>query len=248
MYKAILIDDEKLALERLTRLLNPFRDKIKIIYQTTNSKDAIARINDLQPDVIFLDIQMPVYNGFEILQRLKKLPVVIFVTAYEKYSLKAFETNSIDYLLKPVDPKRLKKAIDKLEILIGNKSEEEIKLKELMKFMNRKMMKRLKVDLHNKTLLIRTEDIFYFKANEKYVDVHTFEKKYLLNKTLQSLEEEYSRSNFIRIHRSYLVNTDKIDSIVKTKTGDCKVVLTDLVKSEIPVSRQMKLKLEEFVA
>jgi DNA-binding LytR/AlgR family response regulator len=113
-YKTVLIDDEPLALKRLERLLRPYDNTIEVVGRAENGADAVALINKLKPDLVFLDIQMPELTGFDVLERLEYTPLVIFSTAYDQYALQAFDVNSIDYLLKPVDPERLKKAVNKL--------------------------------------------------------------------------------------------------------------------------------------
>ena len=116
-FRTILIDDEPLALERLKRMLEPLEEIIEITDCAYDGRDAVDKINRLKPELIFLDIQMPELNGFEVLERIDFLPLIIFSTAYDEYALKAFETNSIDYLLKPVEPERLKVSIEKLKRL-----------------------------------------------------------------------------------------------------------------------------------
>ena len=111
IYKTILVEDEPLALERLERLLKPYNNIIQIIDSASSGKEAVEKINKWKPDLIFLDIQIPDFNGFEVIKQIESIPVIIFCTAYEKYALAAFETNAIDYLLKPVDSERLKQSI-----------------------------------------------------------------------------------------------------------------------------------------
>ena len=120
----MLVEDETLALERLERLLKPFNDVIQIIDTAASGKEAVEKINKWNPDLIFLDIQIPDFNGFEVIKQIKNIPIIIFCTAFEEYALAAFDTNAIDYLLKPIDPGRLKQAVEKLQNLTINKRNE----------------------------------------------------------------------------------------------------------------------------
>lgn len=241
-YKAILIDDEPLALQRLEKLLMPFKEDIEIVAKATNGADAIDVIDELKPDVIFLDIQMPELNGFEVLEKIKHQTFVIFSTAYDEYALKAFETNSIDYLLKPVDQKRLKKAIDKLKIITGNKFDDfQNQLQEMLEKI-RIPSKRIQVKKGDKIKLIPVSEIYFFSADEKYISVKTFDNAYLIDKTLSVLEIELD-DNFVRIHRGAIVNLNYIEEIVRMYKSTYRVKMKDDKNTVLPVSRQSKYKL-----
>jgi two-component system LytT family response regulator len=241
-YKAVLIDDEPLALQRLEKLLSPFRDIIEVLAKVDNGADAIKKIDELKPDVIFLDIQMPEYNGFEVLERIDHQPFVIFSTAYDEYALRAFEANSIDYLLKPVESARLKKAIDKLKTIKGgNMDGFQSQLKEML--MNvRGGSSRIQVKKGDKIKLLAPEDIFFFTAEDKYTRVNTFNNSFLIDKSLSALESELG-DGFIRIHRKAIVNINHIDEIFRMFKGSFKVSMKDEQKSELPVSRSYKHRL-----
>ncbi len=241
-YKAILIDDEPLALQRLEKLLMLFVKDIDIVAKATNGADAIDIINELKPDVIFLDIQMPELNGFEVLEKITHQPFVIFSTAYDEYALKAFETNSIDYLLKPVDVKRLKKAIDKLKNIKGEKFDD-FKL-QLQKMLSKvkSSVTRIHVKKGDKIKLLLPEHICFFAADEKYTKVKTFDNSYLIDKPLSILETELD-DNFVRIHRGVIVNLNFIEEIVRMFKGNYNVKMKDIENTVLPVSRQSKYKL-----
>jgi len=244
MFRTIIIDDEKLAVERLVRMLRPFKDKIDIISETTSSADAVKLINSLKPDLVFLDIQMPVYSGFDVLEKVSYTPLVIFTTAYDKYALKAFETNSVDYLLKPIDAERLKKTIDKLNNFKEKEKDYfEKQIKELLVSIKQPKQKRLSVKIGSKIMFIDYSLICFFKSSDKYVEVYTNERKYLITKSLTEIEEELKDNNFFRIHRSYIVNFDYIDSIDRTDTGEYIIKLIEPSGTKIPVSRYLKYKL-----
>lgn len=243
-FKAILIDDEEPALSRLKRLLKPYADVIEAVDTAMDGAEAIEKINFHKPDLIFLDIQMPEYSGFEVLERVNHFPFVIFLTAYDEYALKAFETNSIDYLLKPVEPGRFKKAVDKLtNITSGGLNNFSEKLSEVIKGFKASSLKRLTVKTGDRFKLLSPGEIFYFKALDKYVEVNTFEKSYLITKTLSQLEDELPGESFARVHRSYIVNLNCINEIVKMFGGSYKIKLKNKEKDEIPVSRGYKERL-----
>jgi two-component system LytT family response regulator len=178
-YKTILIDDEPLALQRLERLLQPYSELIEIIDRANNGLEAVEKIDALKPDLIFLDIQMPELNGFEVLDQVAHLPLIIFSTAYDEYALKAFETNSIDYLLKPVDPERLQKALDKLQRLTGDdKSALQTQLQSLLTSVKVPATKRIQARAGDHIRLINEKDIYFFRAVDKYVEAHTFDESF----------------------------------------------------------------------
>lgn len=241
-YKAILIDDEPLALQRLEKLLVPFGKDIEIVAKATNGADAIEIIDEFKPDVIFLDIQMPELNGFEVLEKIAHQPFVIFSTAYDEYALKAFETNSIDYLLKPVDVKRLKKSIEKLKNIKGEKLDDfKLQLQKMLKKVSTSTT-RIHVKKGDKIKLLLPENIYFFSADEKYTKVKTFDNSYLIDKPLTTLESELD-DNFVRIHRGAIVNLNHIEEIVRMFKGNYSVKMKDAENTLLPVSRQMKYKL-----
>ena len=240
--KAILIDDEPLALKRLEKLLKAFETDLEIVGIATNGTDAIKLIDRLKPDVIFLDIQMPELNGFEVLERIRHQPFVIFSTAYDEFALKAFETNSIDYLLKPVDTKRLKRAIDKLNTFRGQDLEEfQHRLQNLLGKIDSPST-RIRVKMGDSIKLLPADDIFFFVADEKYTRVNTYDKAYLIDSSLNALEEQLD-PNFVRVHRSVLVNLNHMDEIFKMFKGNYQVRMKDANRTDLPVSRQLKYKL-----
>ncbi len=210
--KTILIDDEILARNRLKRLLNKHASRIELIAEAENGQHGLDLINQLNPELIFLDVEMPVLNGFEMLSHLKLQPKIIFTTAFENYAIKAFEENSIDYLLKPVEEERLDKAIEKLIRLRDEKQiNQSLNIESLLKaFQPKKEMKALPVKIGDRTLLIKPENIIYFEAKEKYVSLFTDDlREFITDLTITMLEEKLP-FNFLRIHRAIIINTDKI--------------------------------------
>jgi len=235
-WKTLIIDDEQLARQRLVRLLKPYED-IDIIGEAVNGQDGLEKIEKLQPDLIFLDIEMPVFNGFEMLSQLKHQPKVVFTTAYDQYAIKAFEEDSIDYLLKPVETERLEKTIKKLQ-QTQHQSPAQLPLEALMKqLLVKKDIKTLTVKIGDKILLIKLENIIYVEAEEKYVFLHTTDgKKHLTDFTIGSLEEKLPEP-FIRIHRSSIINSDHIKEIRKGFNGAFVFVMNNTENTRLTSSR-----------
>jgi len=243
-YRTLLIDDEPLAIKRLQRILKPYEERIEIIGTAVSGNEAVIKINALKPDLIFLDIQMPELNGFEVVEHIQHQPLIIFVTAYDDYALKAFETHSIDYLLKPVDTKRMAKAIDKLQRLTKTeKSEFQSQIQHMLSIMSQPPLKRIHVKVKDRILLLELQDVYFFKAADKYVEVHGFDKNYLINKSLARLISELPVDDFVRIHRSVVINLNYVDEIVKMFKGSYQVRMKDKARSGLPLSRNMKSKL-----
>ena len=242
-YKTLLIDDEPLALDRLERLLQPHRDLVDIIGRASNGAEAVAKIETQKPDLIFLDIQMPEFNGFEVLEQLTHQPWIIFSTAYDEYALKAFATNSIDYLLKPVDPERLKKALEKLQHLTRSEvSAFQSQLQNLLAGLKPAAAKRIQVRAGDHIRFLNVKDIFFFQAEDKYVEAHTYEEVFLLDATLNDLEAELPAADFVRIHRSTIINLNHLAEVVREFPGSYRARMKDKKKSGLPVSRSAKAR------
>jgi len=235
-WTTLIIDDEQLARQRLMRLLEPY-ENIDIIGEAVNGQDGLEKIETLKPDLIFLDIEMPVFNGFEMLGQLQHQPKVVFTTAYDQYAIKAFEEDSIDYLLKPVETGRLEKTIKRLQqtqhqpIDYGN-------LDVLMRHLQgTKNIKTLTVKIGDKILLVKLDTIIYIEAEEKYVFLHTVDgKKHLTDFTISSLEEKLP-DQFVRIHRSTVINSDQIKEIRKGFNGAFVFVMNNTENTRLKSSR-----------
>ena len=239
--KTILIDDEPLALSRLRRLLEKYQEIFSIVSEAKNGAEGLVEIDRHNPDVIFLDIEMPLLNGFEMLSKLRKMPLVVFSTAYDQYAIRAFEENSVDYLLKPVENDRLLKTIEKIKNIRqtgfsvgGNNnpySENLLKLLEEMK--PKKEIFSLSVKSGDRILLIPLTEITHFEAEEKYVFLNTLDgQKYLLNYTLTSLEEKLP-THYLRISRAGIVNSHHIKEIQKHFNGKFMIVMRDRKSSQL---------------
>ena len=215
-YKTLIIDDEPPARARLHKLLENFPDTFRVVDEAKNGIEAIQKIKQLQPDIIFLDIEMPGLNGFELLERLEKIPIVIFCTAYDHYSLKAFETNSLDYLLKPVRLERLQQTVEKLASFKDNLSSATMLtvLKEFYNQKEEKKMTSITVRKGVKLIFVKLEEVTHFEANDKYVSVYVEKESHLIEQSLSVLELELP-DNFMRVHRSIIINSNYVTEVQK---------------------------------
>ena len=236
MFTTLLIDDEPIALGRLKRLLTQFDDLIEVVDEALNGLEGIQKIETLRPNLLFLDIEMPQMTGFEMLSRLSYMPMVVFVTAYDQYAIKAFEENSIDYLLKPVEKERLDKTMDKLRNLRPEQEQtlSQESLRQLIGSMvPKKEMHSISVKSGDKILFVPLSDISFFQAEDKYVLLNTVDnKQYLMNYTITSLEEKLP-SNFVRVSRSTIVNSTKIREMERYFTGKYMIVMLDQKQTKI---------------
>lgn len=214
MIKALIVDDEVHAREEMEALLIE-TGAVKVLGACGNGIEALKLINRLQPDVLFLDIEMPVINGFELLNMINSqiMPHVVFVTAYDQYSLKAFEEKTLDYLLKPVDPKRLQKTIEKLQEIIGKKQAPNYETEEI---------ERIPCLLGNRVRLIGLHEVDYISTSPAGVHVACGSSEYFTEITLKVLEE---RTPLMRCHKQHLVNVDSIREIVLLEGGYGKIAL-----------------------
>jgi two-component system LytT family response regulator len=228
-FKAIVIDDEPAARRSLRSMLSSHADYIVIMAEATNGADAIRMINELRPDIVFLDIQMPDLTGFEVLEQINYQPNVIFTTAYEQYAIRAFESFSVDYLLKPVREERLQLSLQKLKQFGKTAFVPSFEgLRDLVKaFSSPRKPTAFPVKLGEKILLMRFENISYFRADDKYVFLHTIDgKKYLTDYTLSTLETKLPEG-FLRVQKSYIINREKVGQLHKHFNGRYIITMLD---------------------
>ncbi len=245
----LIIDDETLARQRLVNLIKDVPE-FELIGEASTGKEAINSINELEPDVIFLDIQMKDLNGFDVLQKITvtKKPLVIFVTAYNEYALKAFDYFAFDYLLKPYKDDRFFKSVENIINYIDNKnySPFEDKISDLLKYVKNNSMssisysEKLPVKLGNKVFFINVKDINYIMASGYYAEIFTDEKKHLLRESLNNLIESLDPAKFIRIHRSTIINLNEIEGLVNSNYGEIDAKMND--KKLFRVSKSYKKK------
>lgn len=211
-FKAIVIDDEPAARRLMKNLLLEHADLVEVIDEASNGQEAIAKIESSKPDLIFLDIQMPDLTGFEVIDRLQVKPNIIFTTAYEQYAIKAFETFSIDYLLKPIKEERLAQSLEKLKQF--GRISQPIDMTGLQEIISQlkapQKATALPIKTGDRINLIRFENISYMEASDKYVFIHTVDgQKHLTDQSLVMLEEKLPPA-FYRIQKSYIINKEKI--------------------------------------
>ncbi len=247
--KVFLVDDEPLALKRLARLLQA-TGRVGILGSQIDPEDAIIEISEKQPEVLFLDIQMPVLNGFEMLARLSFQPIVVFTTAYDQYALRAFEVNSIDYLLKPIEAEQLDRALSKVERLRGSerKPEWQAAIGELtaaLKTNQTRFPDRIASRLGERTQFIELARVTHFQAEDKLTFAVTGTKKYVVDYSISELEQKLDPKVFIRIHRSILLNTIYVQEIHQWFAGRVLVRLKDEKRTELAVARDRVRILKE---
>ncbi|MBN3192532.1 two-component system response regulator BtsR [Pectobacterium brasiliense] len=233
MLKAIIIDDEQLAREELSLLLENESD-ITIIVQCSNALEAIPAIHRLQPDVIFLDIQMPKISGLELVAMLdpENMPYVVFVTAYDEYAVRAFEEHAFDYLLKPLDAQRLSKTLNRLRRGVSvNKN---------VQIISEPLLRHIPCNGHNRIFLLKIEEVEYLCSELSGVHVVGVSQSGYTQLSLKTLEE---KTPFVRCHRQYMVNTEQLKEIQLMENGAAEV-LTHTGK-HIPVSRRYLKLLKE---
>ncbi|MBN8823379.1 MULTISPECIES: LytTR family transcriptional regulator DNA-binding domain-containing protein [unclassified Spirosoma] len=233
--KTILIDDEALAISRLRRLLDKHRDTFDIIGEASNGAEGLTLIEAEHPDIIFLDIEMPLLNGFEMLAKVTTVPMVVFATAFNQYAIRAFEENSVDYLLKPIEADRLTRTAQKIRNLVErNESNYPVSnpmtdsvMRLLAQMQPKKEIYSISVKTGEKIILIPLSDIAYFEAEDKYVFLATLDgQKYLTSYTLTTLNEKLP-DTFVRISRSVMVNRHKIGEIHRHFDGKFVLAMND---------------------
>jgi two-component system LytT family response regulator len=242
-WKVLLIDDEPLARQRLRRLLK-VHEQIEIIGEAGNGAEGLQQIEELDPDLIFLDIEMPVYNGFEMLSRLNDPPKVIFTTAYDQYAVKAFEEESVDYLLKPIEQERLAKAVNRLQQ--RQDPAYVIPLEALMKQLNKKKeIRSITVKIGDRIILVKLQELAFMEAEDKYVFLNTTDgKRHLTDFTLAALQDKLPEE-FVRISRSIIIHAELIREIRKSFNGTLVFIMNDAAGSKLNSSRSYGPALKE---
>lgn len=244
MSKVIIIDDEPLARSIVKEYLQKYPE-LELAQECNDGLQGLKAIQDHDPDLIFLDIQMPKINGFEMLELIDDPPAVIFTTAFDEYAIKAFETHAIDYLLKPFDQNRFDKAVQKW-ISQKNISSEQ-NTQELLEAASQSpaQSQRIVVKNGSKIKIIPVQDIFYLEAADDYVKIHTKEGYFLKNKTMNHFEQVLDTNHFVRSHRSYIVNIQQITRIDPYEKDNHVAVLRSGAK--VPVSRNGYVKLRQVL-
>ncbi len=233
--KILIVDDEPLAREALAMALAEFED-VDVIGECSDGFEAVKSIKEVKPDLVFLDIQMPKLDGFDVLELLgEDPPYIVFVTAHDEYALKAFESHALDYILKPVSPERLKKSFVKINERLQEKTSQPMRELLVDRQSHIIPINRVLVRDRTRVYIIPVADIVYFEAEDDYVSIHTSERDYLKKETLSHLEKLLDARQFIRIHRSYILNINHLDKI-EPYTKDSRIAILKNGKT-LPVSR-----------
>ncbi len=248
MIKTLIVDDERLARQRIRRLLQNETD-LEIVGECKSGAEAVSFINQNKLDLVFLDIQMPELNGFEVLAQINapQMPFVIFVTAFDSFAIKAFEFHALDYLLKPFTPERLQTAVTHArERLTENQDDNfdervtsllteirDVKLREEKKYLDRIMLRS-----PGRIYFIQTQTISWIEAKGNYVNLHVGKEGHLLRETMGNLEKRLDPTKFVRVHRSAIVNIDSVFEIRRLLSGDYSLTLKD--KTELVLSRHYR--------
>ncbi len=248
--RTLIVDDEPLARERVRMMLAAHPD-VTIVGECGDGRQAIEAIRDLRPDVVFLDVQMPGLDGFEVLRALDEepLPYVIFVTAYDRYAIQAFDVHALDYVLKPFSPDRFAQALERARGARGRTGErltDHARLRELVASITaeQREKQRIVVKSSGRVFFVKVDDIDWIEAEGNYVRLHVGSQSHLLRETMKGMEAVLDQSQFIRIHRSTIVNADRIRELQPLFHGEYAVLLQDgtrLVASRGPDNRLRRL-------
>lgn len=242
--KILIAEDEAPARKKLIGFINKTGVETEII-ESGDGVSAVEKFFEYSPEILFLDIQMPVMNGFEVLEQIndKPLPVIIFTTAYDQYAIKAFDVSAIDYLLKPFDYDRFQKAFSKALNQLTLERRNKINIEALLKEAKheKKYDERILVNSGQRYFFINFNDVLYISSNEKYVMLHTRQGRYMIRETMRNMENKLDPEKFARIHRSYIVNIPEIKEMQPLTHGDYVVILKNGEK--LNMSRRFRGKI-----
>lgn len=245
--RALVVDDELLGRQIIREMLED-HSEVEIVGECVNGHEAVAAIQATSPDVIFLDVEMPEMNGFKVLEalRMERLPLVIFVTAYDQYAVRAFEVHAFDYLLKPFDRDRFETSLSRARAQIerqsnGNYDQRILALLEELKAES-KYLERLVIKAEGRVFFLDTDDIYWIEAEGNYVRVHNGKKSHLLRETVSSLEAQLDPKKFLRIHRSAIVKIDRIQELQPWFHGEYRVLLHN--GTQLTLSRNYRENLQ----
>jgi len=245
LIRTVIVDDEPIAREGVRRQLSREPD-VEIIAECGDGLAAVETIRELTPDLVFLDVQMPGMDGFEVVQAIEVMPAVVFVTAYDKYALQAFEVNAVDYLLKPFDGERFQKAFQRARAQIESRTTEMIKakLEALLESIRpqQRYLERLVVKAAGRIFFLAVSEIDWIESADNYVNLHCGRESHLIRETLSSLETKLNPEEFLRVRHSAIVNLKRIKELRPLFKGEYEIVLLSGVK--LTSSRRYRSKLE----
>lgn len=251
MIRTLIVDDEPLARARLLNLLKKV-DYVTVVGECKNGREALQQIENYQPDLVFLDIQMPDLNGFEVLSKsIQPLPFIIFVTAYDQYALKAFDMHAVDYLLKPYDDERFTHALEyaRKQINLKEKAFLHQKMMQLLDTYQAKQedgpLQSIEVKDKGRSIFININDVFFIEAEGNYLQLHLRDRQYLIRQTMQGIEEILPADVFLRIHRSILVNVNYVDRL--RYDGNNQYVFTLKNGKRLSTGRSYRETIEQYL-
>jgi len=248
--RTLIVDDEPLARERIRHLLHKEPD-IEIICECADGRDAVAAIGKYKPDLVFLDVQMPELDGFSVLDQLDRraMPAIVFVTAYDRFALRAFEVHALDYLLKPFDSGRFKKALGRVRERIQRQPSAELS-RQVSEFLadlkpGPKQQNRLAIKSGGKVLFLKLDDIDWVEAADNYVNLHVGNESHLHRETMAALEARLPADKFMRISRSTMVNIEQVKELQPMFHGEYTVILHN--GTRLTLSRGYREKLNQLL-
>jgi len=241
--RAIIADDEPLARRGIRQLLASHED-ISVAAETRNGRETIRALRELKPDLVFLDVQMPNLDGFEVVKEIgpKAMPVLIFVTAYDEFAVRAFEAHALDYLVKPLEVARFTHALERAREQLRSASAVKLsrKLAALLATReNEKAKERIVVTTMTGKLILNADEVDWIEADDYYAAIHARQDRHLVRESLSSLEQRLNRKRFVRTHRAAIVNVDRVNKICK-ETGETVLILQS--GTRIPVSRRRRAR------
>jgi len=247
--KALIVDDEPLARDRIRELLKDHPD-VEVIAQARNGREAIDSVANYNPDLVFLDIQMPDLDGFDVLQNLDvaQLPVIIFVTAYDQHALRAFDVHAVDYLTKPFDRERFAKAVEQAKVFMkGTKEPDTARILSMLQELRAgaRYLERFAIKNGETVFFVRAEEVDAIEAQGNYVRLSLANSSHLLRDTLNNVESQINPRMFIRIHRRTIVNIDRIKEVQTWARGEYRVVLS--TGAHYTLSRGYRQHFEKFI-
>jgi two-component system, LytTR family, response regulator len=243
-FRALIVDDEPWARARIHSLLSAEQD-FTVVRECAGGADAVASIAELDPDVVFLDVQMPEVGGFEVVEAIgaDAMPVVIFATAHQEYAVRAFDAGAVDYLLKPVDEARFRRTIERVRRDLAAPVAASSALREAMAQVRKgtPFAERLVVNTAGRVVFVKVADIDWLEAAGNYVTIHAGREKHMFRETLRNLSDRLDPARFVRLHRSSVVNVDRLRELLPWARGEQVAVLND--GTQLPIGRAFRERL-----
>lgn len=249
--RIMLLDDEKAIVDELKYILDKYKS-CQVVGAFNDSDDFIRNIADLQPDAVFIDIDLGKVTGFDIAEKLlncnelNKRPLIVFATAYDEYAIKAFEYEAIDYILKPFDEERIKASLNRIERILNDKNQSDFQVTKTINMLSQRKIDKLMVINNGRFKVIPFDKIFYIKAKQGVSEAYTADGTYMSEFNLSQLENRLGEK-FMRIHKSYIINLDKITEVIPWFKGTYWVVINDMNKTEIPVSKEKIKEIKQVI-